>query len=140
MSNAYVMATLAMLLWGLAPIFGKLGLANANPLTALTIRSLVISAILLVIATATGQWKSLLQVAPREASFLALEGICAALLGQLAYYYALKFGDVSQVTPVVAAFPIVAILLAVTVLGEQITATKVIAAVLISAGVVLLKQ
>jgi bacterial/archaeal transporter family protein len=140
MSNAYVMATLAMLFWGLAPIFGKLGLANANPLAALTIRSLVISAILLVIATATGQWKTLLQFAPREASFLALEGICAALLGQLAYYYALKFGDVSQVTPVVAAFPIVATLLAFAVFGEQITGAKILAIVLISAGIVLLRH
>ncbi len=87
----------------------------------------------------TGHWKALLQVAPLEASFLALEGICAALLGQLAYYYALKFGDVSRVAPVVAAFPVVAMLLAFVVLGEQITATKVIAAVLITAGVVLLR-
>lgn len=139
MSNAYFMAALAMLFWGLAPIFGKLGLVNANPLAALTIRSLTISAILLIVAIATGQWKSLLQIAPRDASFLALEGICAALLGQLAYYYALKFGEVSQVTPIVAAFPLVAILLAVAVLGEQITATKILAAVLITAGIVLLK-
>ena len=128
-----------MLFWGLAPIFGKLGLASVNPLSALTIRSLVISAILLVIAVWTGQWKSLLQIAPREASFLALEGICAALLGQLAYYYALKFGDVSQVTPVVAAFPVVALLLAFAVLGEQITATKIVAAILITTGIVLLR-
>ncbi len=139
MSHAYLMAVLAMLFWGLAPIFGKLGLASVNPLSALTIRSLVISAILLVIAVWTGQWKSLLQIAPREASFLALEGICAALLGQLAYYYALKFGDVSQVTPVVAAFPVVALLLAFAVLGEQITATKIVAAILITTGIVLLR-
>ena len=139
MSNAFLMATLAMFFWGLAPIFGKLGLSNVNPLVALTIRSLVISAILLVIATATGQWKPLMQVAPREVSFLAMEGICAALLGQLAYYYALKFGDVSQVTPVVAAFPIVSALLAFAVLGEQITVTKVIAAILITTGVVLMR-
>ena len=139
MSNAFLMATLAMLFWGLAPIFGKLGLSSVNPLAALTIRSLVISAILLVIAMGTGQWKALLHVAPREASFRALEGICAALLGQLAYYYALKFGDVSRVAPVVAAFPVVAMLLAFVVLGEQITATKVSAAVLITAGVVLLR-
>ena len=139
MSHAYLMAVLAMLFWGLAPIFGKLGLASVNPLSALTIRSLVISAILLVIAVWTGQWKSMLQIAPREASFLALEGICAALLGQLAYYYALKFGDVSQVTPVVAAFPVVALLLAFAVLGEQITATKIVAAILITTGIVLLR-
>ena len=139
MSSAYLMAVLAMLFWGLAPIFGKLGLSSVNPLTAITIRSVVISAILLSIAIATGQWKSLLQLSPREVSFLALEGICASLLGQLAYYHALKLGDVSQVTPVVAAFPIIAMLLAFAVLGEQITVTKVIAAILITTGVVLLR-
>ncbi len=139
MTNAYFMAVLAMLFWGIAPIFGKLGLSNANPLAALTIRSLTISAILLAIAAGTGQWKILLQVPWREASFLALEGICAALLGQLAYYHALKFGDVSQVTPIVAAFPLVAIMTAIIVLGEQITGAKILAAGLISAGIVLLR-
>ena len=139
MPNAYFMAALAMLFWGLAPIFGKLGLASAPPLAALTIRSLVISTILLGIAVGTGQWKLLLQVPFREASFLALEGLCAALLGQLAYYHALKLGEVSQVAPIVAAFPFVSILLAVAVLGEQITATKIVAAILITTGIVLLR-
>ncbi len=139
MSNPYFMAALAMLFWGLAPIFGKLGLASAPPLAALTIRSLVISTILLGVTVGTGQWKLLLQVPLREASFLALEGICAALLGQLAYYHALKLGEVSLVAPIVAAFPFVSILLAVAVLGEQISAAKILAAVLISAGIVLLR-
>ena len=140
MSNAFLMATLAMLCWGLAPIFGKLGLSSAPPLAALTIRSLVISAILLVIAAGTGQWKAMLQVPFREASFLALEGICAALLGQLAYYHALKLGEVSQVAPIVAAFPFVSILLAIALLGEQISGAKILAAALISAGIVLLRH
>jgi transporter family protein len=46
--NAYLLAGIAMVFWGIAPIFGKLGLGGTQPLAALTIRSLIISAILLL--------------------------------------------------------------------------------------------
>jgi bacterial/archaeal transporter family protein len=59
-------------------------------------------------------------------------------LGQLAYYYALKYGELSKVTPVVAAFPLVAFLLGLMVLGEKMTIGKGIGAVLIAIGIALL--
>lgn len=37
--------------------------------------------------------------------FIALEGICTALLGQLLYYYALKSGDASVVVPLLQHSP-----------------------------------
>ncbi|MCC5465422.1 EamA family transporter [Pelosinus baikalensis] len=139
MFNAYLMAGLAMVFWGIAPIFGKLGLGEMQPLVALTIRSLVISVILLITMTVSGQWGNIAEVTAKDTTYIVLEGICAALLGQLAYYYALKFGEVGRVSPIVAAFPLVALLLGIVFLGEKVTFYKVVAAFLITSGIVLLK-
>lgn len=139
MFNSYLIAGIAMVFWGIAPIFGKLGLGGTQPLAALTIRSLIISAILVIAVTASRQWGNIFAVTVQDATYIALEGICAALLGQLAYYYALKFGEVGRVSPVVAAFPLVALLFGIMFLGENVSITKVVAAILIVLGIVLLK-
>lgn len=139
MPNAYLLAGIAMVLWGVAPLFGKLGLGGTHPLAALTIRSVVTSVILLITVTLLGKWGNVTGVAPKEALYIVLEGLCAALLGQLAYYYALKFGEVGRVAPVVAAFPLVALILGVIFFGEELTLTKVAAAASIFSGIVLLK-
>ncbi|WP_371369510.1 hypothetical protein SRRS_26480 [Sporomusa rhizae] len=139
MLNAYLFAGIAMILWGLAPILGKLGLGATQPLAALTIRSLVVTIILLIFVTASGQWGNVTEVSAKSAIYIAFEGICAALLGQLAYYYALKYGEVGRISPVVAAFPLVALALGIIVFGEKLTLSKIIATIMIVAGVVILK-
>lgn len=139
MFNAYVFAAVAMIFWGLAPIFGKLGLTRMDPLSALTVRSVISTLILIVAMYLSGNWGNISISSPQEVGFIALEGICGALVGQLAYYYALKLGEVSTVSPMVSAFPLVAIILAVIFLGEKVTFIKVIAALLIVTGITLLR-
>lgn len=48
-------ATLAMLLWGIVPIFGKLGLVELSPFAGLAIRSFIISGLLLVYGILNGK-------------------------------------------------------------------------------------
>ena len=141
MNSGYGFALLAMLFWGLAPLLGKMGLGpGVSPLAALTLRSVVVSLLLLAVVTFQGQWAALGQIPMRNMLLLALEGLLAALLGQLAYYYALKLDEVGRVTPVAAAFPLVAMLLGILLFGEELTVSKVGGAVLIVAGVALLKN
>lgn len=137
--NSYLLAVIAMFFWGIAPIFGKLGVNDVQPLTALTLRSVIISVLLLGTITCLGQWGELLSVKLETVKYIGMEGLCAALLGQLAYYYALKLGEVSQISPIVAAFPLVALVLGIVFLGEKITVYKIIAALLITLGIILLK-
>lgn len=139
MLNPYLLAGIAMVFWGIAPIFGKLGLGGVHPLAALTIRSVIISLLLVVVVTIKGQWGFVAEVNAKNVMYIALEGICAALLGQLAYYYAVKWGEVGRVSPIAAAFPLVAVFLGIVFLGEKLTLYKVIAALLIGTGIVLLK-
>ncbi|MGI6307536.1 MAG: EamA family transporter [Dethiobacteria bacterium] len=138
--NAYVFALIGLIFWGIAPIFGKIGLVEVAPGLALFIRSSIITAILLVWLLVSGQAPCLAGVAPRSWLFIGLEGICAALLGHLAYYYALKWGEVSLVSPVIAAFPVVTVLLAFLLLGEKFTPGKLVGTLLIVLGIIVLKN
>jgi bacterial/archaeal transporter family protein len=139
MAKSYTFAFFAMMLWGIAPIFGKLGLTQLEPLSALTLRSSIITLILLIFVTVGGHWSGIVSASSRDMFFVGMEGLCAALLGQLAYYYALKYGEVSKVSPVVAAFPLVALMLAFVIFGEKITLWNVMGSVFIVVGIFLLK-
>lgn len=138
--NYVLFALLAALMFGLAPIFSKIGLEGVNPGIALTIRSSVITVVMLAWVMFSGGLDALSDVGPRGWFFLALDGISAALLGQLFYYYALKSGEASIVVPVVAAFPIFTLIVAAFLLGERVTAAKAIGLLMVVGGVVLVRM
>lgn len=137
--NYYFLALMAAFLFGLAPIFGKLGLEGVNPALALCVRSFVISGIMLGWLVLNKDLSPLVDVSMSSWVFIALEGICAALLGQLFYYYALKSGEPSVVVPLIAVFPLFTFIIATIFLGDKITLSKVIGIFMIVFGVVLLR-
>lgn len=134
-----VFALTASLLWGVAPILGKAGLATTDPATGLLVRTLGVASVLLVYALATGGLARLATVGWQPAGFLLAEGILASVLGHLAYFYALKLGEAGRVVPIVAIYPLFALLAAVLFLGESLTWSKVAGALLVVSGVWLLK-
>lgn len=137
LSNSVFFAVLAMLLWGVAPLFGKLALGTVEPVAALMIRSGLVALVLLIFVVIAGKWPEVVSARPRDIVFIALEGLCAGLVGGLAYYYALKYGEVSKVVPTVAAFPLIAIFLGIFVLGEKVTWGKILGGMLIVLGIAL---
>ena len=137
--NYYIFALLAAFFFGLAPIFGKLGLEGVNPALAICIRSFIISGIMLVWLLVNNDISPLTDVNLSNWIFIALEGICAALLGQLLYFYALKSGDASIVVPLIATFPLVTFILATLFLGDKLSITKISGIILTILGIVLLR-
>jgi len=137
--NSYTLGLVTLVLWGIAPIFGKLGLGNIDPLPALMIRSAMVTTILIIAVLVTGKWTAVIAAEGRSIIFIALEGLCAALVGQLAYYYAIKAGDVSKVGVIVAGAPLVTITLAFIILHEKITLFKIAGAALVILGIALLR-
>lgn len=138
--KSYTYAFVGMLLWGIAPIFAKLGLSKVEPVIGLFMRSVVITTLLVGWVLASGQMGKLADVTGRDWLFLGLEGIFASLLGHLAYYLALKYGEVSVVSPIMAGFPVVTALIAVMFLGERFTLIKLGGVIFILLGVFLLKR
>jgi transporter family protein len=71
---------------------------------------------------------------------LALVAGVMAVLSLVLLYVALGYGDASQVVPFTSTYPLVALVLAWVVLGEQVTAGRAVGAVLVVAGAVLLTR
>ncbi|HAG10511.1 MAG TPA: hypothetical protein DCK76_03805 [Desulfotomaculum sp.] len=138
--RSVIFAFLAMLCWGIGPILAKTGLVSLEPFSALTIRSVSVAVVLLVTGLLTGKMTALSQADLRAVYFMIGEGILAAFLGQIAYFYALKIGEASVITPIAAAFPIVTLILAVLLLGENLTVQKFVGSVLIVAGVIIVNR
>ena len=138
--NIYLFAFLAMVFWGLAPVFGKIGLTKVSPLIGLYVRTFVVAAILLVYGVLSGQIKNLTYVGRTDILYLAGEAVFASLLGHLAYFFALKSGAASRVVPFIAAYPLVTFLVGVSFLGEKLTLMKGAGAGLVVLGLLFLMR
>ena len=69
--------------------------------------------------------------------FLGLEGLLAAFVGDLAYYFALKHGDVSLVTLIMSCSPVISLTTAVLFLNEDLTIIRLAGSFLIVIGLAL---
>ncbi|ADL08923.1 EamA family transporter [Thermosediminibacter oceani] len=136
--KSYIFALLTALFWGAAPILGKMGLAKLPPFLALSLRSFTISAVLLATGLLSGSFKNL-SIETRSFLFIAGEGLMASLLGQLAYYYALKYSEASKVVPISSAFPLVTVALAFLFLRESLTLKKFFGTLLVILGIILIR-
>lgn len=129
----------AMLCWGSAAICDKLGMRGVgNPVVALLVRMSAATLVLLIWALVTGAFRQVQSVP--TSSIVALIGgaLLASVLGQGAYFLAMKHADASRIVPFTASYPAVALLLGVLILREPLTLPKVAGTVLVLAGVMLL--
>lgn len=134
---AIACAVLGMLCWGLAPIFGKLGLAGVNAVTALSLRTFIAALMVLGWVVMNKTYHDFGNMPPLFWIFIAIEAILATLVGDLAYFVALKYGNVNQVSLVMACAPVVTLLSSYFFLGEMVSVYQVIGALLITAGLTL---
>ncbi len=130
-------AFLGMVCWGLAPIFGKIGLSGVSPVTALTLRTLIAAAFVLGWVISTASYTELGKVPAMLWFFIAVEALLATLLGDLAYFVALKYGNVNVVTIVMSCAPLVTILINYLCLGNTATSWQIIGSLLITVGLLL---
>jgi len=137
--DAFLFAVLAAVIWGLAPVIEKSALQNVSPLAGVVVRTLVAASLIFAVSLITGEWSEILSLDRRTILYLSIGGILGSLLGTLAYYHALKSGEVSLVVPISSTYPLVALLLAAIFLGEGLTLQKILGAILIVIGIVLIK-
>lgn len=135
----YMLALVAALCWGVAPIFEKWSLLRASPLTVLTVRSLVVSATLLVVGLLTGQLQELRRVDASLFQLIAMGGLFGSLVGLFIYFWALKQDLASTVVPVAGSYPLVAAVLGILFLGEPISFQRLLGASLVVLGVLLVR-
>lgn len=127
-------ALLATVSWGLWAFFAKLA--------GQTLRAEMTVVITYFVGAVLGTGYVLVQsnsvsVARPGLRFAVLSGVFFGI-GGLSYYHALRNGSTTVITTVAALYFVVAALLAVTVLGEQLQARQVAGVVLATLSVFLL--
>lgn len=137
----FVWAVVAAVFWGLGPVFAKLGLEKPDALTALLIRSIAVLTVLIAWSFARGELGArLLEVDARTWLLLLFEGASASVIAHFAYFNALKLGSIAGVVPITAAYPLLAVVLSVLLLGTRVTLGKWIGAALTVLGVYFLQR
>jgi transporter family protein len=124
--------------WGVAPILVKIGLTNINPLVALFIRACFTLGLIFGWLILTGRFNQFRKVNMSIVIILILEATLTTIIGDLAYFTAIKYGNVSFVTAFMASAPIITMILAIIIFKESITLTKIVGSLLIIIGVILI--
>jgi len=149
---ALMYALVAVLAWGLAPVFDTILKSGVSAWTATFIRSLAGMLIITIVCWQMGAFEEI-RTMLEEGGASSGEGepvaawlimvaavgsaLLAGLIGQIAYYQAIGHADTSRVVPITSAYPLVAALASIAIFREPITWPKLLGAVLIVAGVVL---
>lgn len=132
-----LLAFIGMMCWGIAPLFVKLGLKDINPLSGLAIRTAFTIIVITGWMFIDGSIFKLKSISSPTLLLLAAEAVLATLIGDLAYFAAIKRGAVSLVTVIMSSSPLITIICSVLFLGEQVTFARVIGTGLIILGIVI---
>ena len=130
----FVPAVAALMLWGVWGLFQKLATNQMTP------RNVYLAAVLgmIVVALVVFAMSDVpLQMNARGVFLALLAGICSSLGGFL-FLHAISRGKASVVIPFTALYPLVTIILSVTVLNETITARQGVGIVMALISMVLL--
>jgi transporter family protein len=118
-------------------LLAKIGVAHVEPNLATAVRTSVVLVFTWIIAISVGSHTGLTHIDRRGWLFLAASGIATGL-SWICYFRALSLGEASQVAPIDKLSVVFVILLAWPVLGEALTARKLVGGVLIAAGAIVL--
>ena len=138
--SAIAWALLTAVIWGIVPLLEKQGLGQGSPVIGVFARSLGVILGFLVLGVLWSPWKALAGLSIRSMALLALGGFLASFVGQMAFYHALRVGNVSQVTPLAGIYPMIAALLGWLLLREPFTMPRLVGVCMIVAGTLLLRR
>ena len=118
-------------------LLAKLGVSQVDPNLATAVRTTVVVIFAWMIALALGTHGGLVHTERRSWLFLIASGIATGL-SWICYFRALSLGQASKVAPIDKLSVVFVIALAAPILGEAITARKLIGGVLIATGAIVL--
>lgn len=133
----YFLALVGMICWGISPLFAKSGLERLSPAAGLSLRTFFAALALLLWSVFTGGVRQLQSVPPRTFLLIFAEAMTAMIVGDLAYFAALKYGSASVVMLIMSCSPVVTILCEVLFLGARPSLTTLIGACLVVVGLIL---
>ena len=118
---------------GLTSILAKCGIRKTDSDAATAIRTIVVLIFSWLMVLIVGSAPTITSLSTKTWAFLILSGFATGA-SWLYYFKALQMGDVNKVVPIDKSSTVLTILLAFIFLGEELTAVKVGAVVLIGVG------
>ena len=134
-SVTVLFAFLALVGFGSGAICDKLALRGLPASGAVIARSLMTAVIFTGYGAFAGHFRTIAGAGAIPLAWLVAGVVVNPVLGQLALFKALKFGEASRVVPIAASYPLVTVILAALFLGEKLTAPKVAGVLCIVVGV-----
>jgi len=138
-TSPFVFALATMICWGAAPLFAKGAMLRIDPWIGLAMRSFIIGLIMVIWVAVSGHIHQLFRVELSTWGLICSEGILAALVGHLTYFYAIKYGTISRVIPIASAFPLVALLGGMLLFSERISWERLVGAIMIIVGIIVIR-
>lgn len=132
-----VAACLSALFAGLTSVLAKAGVATMSSTVATALRTLVVVVGAWGMAALTGSASFVSSIDGRSLLFLVLSGLATGA-SWLCYFAALARGDVSRVAPIDKLSTVLAIVLALVLLGEPVSVWGVAGIVAITVGTALM--
>jgi drug/metabolite transporter (DMT)-like permease len=138
--QSYIYAGLAVLFWSTIPTVFKLGLAELDVLTMLTIATLVSTAVLFIIVLAGGKTSLLRKTTTREYLFSALLGMFNPFIYYIILLKAYKLLPAQVAQPLNMIWPVILVFLSVPLLKQKIPAKSFAALFISFAGVYIISS
>ena len=123
---------------GLAPLFGKAVLNSVNPITAFVLRTMIAALIMGTWFLSSRGYGEFLTISPTLWIIITIEAVLAALLGDLAYFCALKDGNINEVSLIMSCAPLITVILSYFIFNEIVTSYQILGAFFITLGLVLI--
>jgi len=137
MPTAYIFALLSAVFAALTAILAKIGIKDVNSNLATAVRTIVILIFAWGIVFAQGTYKQLGGISKYSLIFLILSGLATGL-SWLFYFRALQLGEASKIAPIDKMSLVMTMIFAFLILGEKFTLMKLLGALLMTAGVLLI--
>ena len=124
---------------GITAVLSKIGMQDIDSDVGTAIRTIVVLVFSWVMVGITGSVTTLGEISRRTYLFLVLSGLATGA-SWLFYFRALQLGNVNKVAPIDKSSTIMTMLLAFFILGESLTAMKLLCMAMIGAGTLLMIQ
>lgn len=132
---------IAVIMWGVSPVFDKLVLRYFEPFQAFYVRALVMVVVCFVfILTRFSYTINSLLTVKWYAGLYVLMSVITAMIGVFAYLKAMNFSQASKIVPLSSTYPLVTFIIAVIFLGENVTLTKILGTIFIILGIFLISR
>jgi DME family drug/metabolite transporter len=130
----------AAISWAVAPILYRAALSGTKPVSANIVRCATNAVVMIAILAVTGLVGLLVNLPFWAVALTIISGVIGLGIGDTLYLYGLKVLGISRAVPLAASYPLFSFLWAIFLLGQPLSLTALVGALVILLGIWLLTR